>query len=295
MARSRSTATSVPIPEHQAASARWEAGRFSDGATFAAFLRNQRESRNIGVEQIAERTKISVRLLRGLEAGDVRHWPGGIYGRAIVRGYAEAIGLDSEEIVHEFVRLFAETDAPIVATASAPKPRDPRHITVSMRQTQLAAGVIAAAAVVFVATWYVKSQNATQAAPTEVRAAEPLSSRDSSPLTEIRAAAASTEQRELPQVQEVRNTEAAPAASRDVEGELRISSVPAGARVTVNGVGWGETPLTVRYLPMGDKRVRLTKDGYVTVERRIELTDERSVRTINVRLAEPPEPTPTGR
>jgi transcriptional regulator with XRE-family HTH domain len=49
--------------------------------------------------------------------------------------------------------------------------------------------------------------------------------------------------------------------------ELVITSQPEGARVTVDGVGWGVTPLTIRHLPEGTKRFRLTSDGYVAAER----------------------------
>ena len=42
---------------------------------------------------------------------------------------------------------------------------------------------------------------------------------------------------------------------------------PAGARVTVDGIGWGVTPVTIRYLPPGNKRIRVSKEGYSTIER----------------------------
>lgn len=32
------------------------------------------------------------------------------------------------------------------------------------------------------------------------------------------------------------------------DGQLRVTSVPSGARVTVNGIGWGQTPLTIDHL-----------------------------------------------
>jgi hypothetical protein len=51
--------------------------------------------------------------------------------------------------------------------------------------------------------------------------------------------------------------------------ELVVNSDPQGARVTVDGIGWGTTPVTIRYLPAGDKRIRVTLDGYVTEERAV--------------------------
>jgi hypothetical protein len=67
------------------------------------------------------------------------------------------------------------------------------------------------------------------------------------------------------------------------EGELLVTSVPPGARVTVNGVGWGVTPLTIRHLPLGEKRVRLSKEGHVSAERAVWLTSTRRAVRMSLR------------
>jgi transcriptional regulator with XRE-family HTH domain len=74
-------------------------------------LRAERERRRITLESIAANTKIGVSLLRGLERDDVSRWPGGIFRRAFVRSYAEAVGLDAEEILAEFLERFPDPDA----------------------------------------------------------------------------------------------------------------------------------------------------------------------------------------
>jgi hypothetical protein len=48
---------------------------------------------------------------------------------------------------------------------------------------------------------------------------------------------------------------------------IRIITQPEGASVTINGVGYGTTPLEIPYLPPGAKRIRVTKAGYETEER----------------------------
>jgi hypothetical protein len=55
----------------------------------------------------------------------------------------------------------------------------------------------------------------------------------------------------------------------DGQGASRfvITTQPEGASVTINGVGYGTTPLTIPYLPPGAKRVRVTKAGYEAAER----------------------------
>jgi hypothetical protein len=65
---------------------------------------------------------------------------------------------------------------------------------------------------------------------------------------------------------------------------LVVTSNPAGARVTVDGIGWGVTPLTVRHLPPGDKIVRVTKDGYVASERRVQLGNPGATPSVRLTL-----------
>src|SRR5262249_59099357 len=72
-------------------------------ATFGPRLRQERERRQISLESIAENTKISRSLLEALERDDISRWPGGIFRRSFVRAYAEAIGLDPDEVVREFI------------------------------------------------------------------------------------------------------------------------------------------------------------------------------------------------
>jgi len=78
-----------------------------DGS-FGSRLRSQREQQQIPLSVIAERTKIKVSLLEALERDDVSHWPTGIFRRSFVRGYAQAIGLDGDAVLREFLELYPE-------------------------------------------------------------------------------------------------------------------------------------------------------------------------------------------
>ena len=85
--------------------------------TFGSRLRDARERAHITLESIASATKIKQSLLAALERNDVSQWPKGIYRRAFLRDYATAIGLRSEEVLVEFLRLFPEDEqlsAPLV-------------------------------------------------------------------------------------------------------------------------------------------------------------------------------------
>jgi hypothetical protein len=72
-------------------------------ASFGENLRRERELRGIGLREIAEATKISVRFLQALEQDRLDILPGGLFPRAFVRQYAKHLGLDAERLVAEFV------------------------------------------------------------------------------------------------------------------------------------------------------------------------------------------------
>lgn len=89
---------------------------------FGDRLRRQRERQNVTLAQIAEATKVAASLFAALERGDCSRWPGGVYNRAFVRGYAVAVQLDPEEITAEFVEYY-ETPHETPAK-KAPAPND---------------------------------------------------------------------------------------------------------------------------------------------------------------------------
>lgn len=90
-------------------------GSASD-AKFGARLRMERERRRITLASIAANTKIGLHLLEGLERGQVTRWPSGIFRRSFIRSYAEAVGLDPEEIAREFLARFPDpADLPFEA------------------------------------------------------------------------------------------------------------------------------------------------------------------------------------
>lgn len=78
----------------------------SDHQTFGPRLRRERERRGITLQAVAEATKVDVELWDALERGDFSRWPSGIFARAFIRDYARLVGLDAEDVVNEFCRLF---------------------------------------------------------------------------------------------------------------------------------------------------------------------------------------------
>lgn len=82
---------------------------------FGAQLRQRREEQGIDLIAIAAQTKIKMSLLDALERDDVSHWPSGIFRRAYIRTYAQAIGLDPDEVLREFLEAHPEP-AEVVTT-----------------------------------------------------------------------------------------------------------------------------------------------------------------------------------
>ena len=74
------------------------------------------------------------------------------------------------------------------------------------------------------------------------------------------------------------------AAAAAVGGQIRITSTPPGARVTVDGIGRGQTPLTVGNLALGSRTVRITQDGYASHQTVVQLSGENPSRTVSVPL-----------
>jgi transcriptional regulator with XRE-family HTH domain len=82
----------------------------SERDTFGPRLRRERERRGISLETLATRTNVSVELWIGLESNDFSKWPAGLFARAFVRDYAKVVGLDAQELVDDFCRLFPVGD-----------------------------------------------------------------------------------------------------------------------------------------------------------------------------------------
>ena len=95
-----------------------------DTTTLGAYLRAERERRDLSLRAISESTKVSLPLLEGLESDDISRWPGGIFRRAFVRSYAEAVGLNPDDVYRRFERQYK----PAVEPASGDPSQTPAEI-----------------------------------------------------------------------------------------------------------------------------------------------------------------------
>ena len=65
-------------------------------------LRTARESKGMSLRQLAEATKLSVRVIESLETDRIGDLPEGIYRRSIVKSVAREVGLNPDQLLAEF-------------------------------------------------------------------------------------------------------------------------------------------------------------------------------------------------
>ena len=261
-----------PTPESQPEPSP-PASRFADARAFGDFLRKHREGRKISLQQIATRTKVMAARFEGLERGEIRGWPSGIYRRGMIRAYASAIGLEPDEILRDFEILYPEFEPIIPISEQKLQPAVPQPARSTLPATPdvssaaarfprsiaaVALGVVVGAAAATLILWSSPSRESTPTEQEIAPAAETSAVPHAAPSDDTPTAATAGAGEPTPQ------TDVVPAAR--VETTLTVTSDPPGARVTVDGVGWGSTPITIRYLESGSKRIRVSKEGFVSAE-----------------------------
>jgi cytoskeleton protein RodZ len=76
---------------------------------FCDELRWERERRKVSIERICEETKVSLRHLLALEAGEYDALPGGVFRKGILRSYLAAIGADEVPWIERFEASLKES------------------------------------------------------------------------------------------------------------------------------------------------------------------------------------------
>ena len=65
-------------------------------------LREERERRNVSLEQVAKATRFSMRHLQSLEADLFDELPGGVLRKGLIRSYCQHLGLDDDFWMERF-------------------------------------------------------------------------------------------------------------------------------------------------------------------------------------------------
>ncbi|HVT59785.1 MAG TPA: helix-turn-helix domain-containing protein [Thermoanaerobaculia bacterium] len=84
----------------------WEkGGEPGTAASFGAWLRRQREAREVSLRDIAERTKISLRYLEAMEEDRFEILPAPVFAKGFLREYARYVGLSPDEVVNHYLSV----------------------------------------------------------------------------------------------------------------------------------------------------------------------------------------------
>jgi cytoskeletal protein RodZ len=87
-----------------------------------AYLRRERELRQLSVAELAQTTRIPVRILRQLERGEEEGLPAEVFVRGFLRAYARALDLDEEHVLARYGRQAPEPAAPPLPVMPAAEP-----------------------------------------------------------------------------------------------------------------------------------------------------------------------------
>lgn len=78
-------------------------------------LKEAREKKGLTIDDIQTETKIQRRYLVSIELGELDKLPGNFYAKAFVKQYADAVGLDSTEILSQYKAEFPEDKKDLAA------------------------------------------------------------------------------------------------------------------------------------------------------------------------------------
>jgi cytoskeleton protein RodZ len=255
------------------------------GAELGALLKAARERRGLTLEQVSKETKIPLRHLEALENDSLAFVPGEFYRRAEIRTYARAVNLDQTVVsAHlERVRKPPTPEEMPEAPKAEPPPQFRKAVFVG-----IGISVVLATAVLGGALWKrtTADSNARVVGATDSERRNPparegsaemlvgTSQRAPKAASEVAPAAIPAPAPSADPVPEPAPTE--PQAAAASVTTLVVRTEPEGARVTVNGIGWGAAPVTIRHLSAGDKHIRVSRDGYITEERVVPLAGGRT-------------------
>jgi Helix-turn-helix domain/PEGA domain len=277
----------------------------ADRIAFGELLRGARERCGISLQQIANETKIPRRHLESLERGQLTATPGGTYTRGEVIAYASVVRLDRQIALAHLERALQ----PAGETPSALAPLSSDGTRAGGRRTAIVAG--AATVILALVAWSAMFLNFGVVRSSELgshsarigASSPPAAPAVASEVTTLSRATAtsgvaSSAEAETPLV---RGTSVAQLDEGVNEGaqarhgfppRLVIVSDPVGARVTVDGIGRGKTPVFVNELSPGTRRIRVTLAGYRAADLTVPLraTGDTSVNIVLHPAGQPESP-----
>lgn len=89
------------------------------------FLRQQREGKNVSVEELATRTRIGVRFIKLIEENQFDQLPNPVSAKGFLRSYARCLGLEEGPVLNRFSQIVQPSESP---AASGTEEKVPSYI-----------------------------------------------------------------------------------------------------------------------------------------------------------------------
>jgi cytoskeletal protein RodZ len=74
------------------------------------FLKNERLKKGITLDELQEITKVRIKYLKAIEDGNLDDIPALVYAKGFIKSYAEAVGVDANELLSKYNYLFKEKE-----------------------------------------------------------------------------------------------------------------------------------------------------------------------------------------
>lgn len=85
------------------------------------YLRSERELRQLSLEEIAQTTRIPLRMLQHIESDQLDRLPGEVFTRGFLKSYARSVGLSADEVLARYGERQSRPEvAPAPITAITP-------------------------------------------------------------------------------------------------------------------------------------------------------------------------------
>ncbi len=235
-------------------------------AGFGENLQREREMRGVSLEEIAAATRISSRILRAIETGDLSKLPSGVYARSFVRQYARYLGLDEERVMAEYLLASPPRSDVDLNRMTFPKPPP-------LAESPRASILVLLIAAVMLATGYLVYQRARRVPDAPVQALKAASAPTAGPASGAPGnvappgtpAVSSTSQAGLPAQAGTSSTLAAGPTATDAATKPATGGQPGGA-------------LTLQVTATEKSWVAVEADGKPTFERVLKPTEVETIK-----------------
>ncbi|WP_374721820.1 helix-turn-helix domain-containing protein [Peribacillus tepidiphilus] len=187
-------------------------------------LREAREANGLSLDDLQEITKIQKRYLVGIEEGKYEMMPGKFYVRAFIKQYAEAVGLEPEEIFEQYkndIPSVHNDELPQLSRVQTRKTIGPTNSKILDMLPKLFLAIFIIGAAVFIWVWFSKNMGTSTESPDQEQTESViLKEKDDSPLnkTEESTQSEETDKNEKTDIEEKEEAEPVPSQELTVLG-----------------------------------------------------------------------------